>query len=79
MNYKVIYPIDSLDPLPTIKTFDSHYDMDYWIVKNSWGESWGENGYIRILKDSNQTGGECGILMDASYPVIILKNKYKVE
>lgn len=57
---------------------DSHYGMDYWIVKNSWDESWGENGYIRILKDSNQTGGECGILMDASYPVITIKNKYRV-
>ena len=31
MNYKVIYPIDSLDPLPTIKTFDCHYDMEEWI------------------------------------------------
>ena len=31
MNYKVIYPIDSLDPIPTIKTFDSHYDMEEWV------------------------------------------------
>lgn len=31
MNYKVIYPIDSLDPLPTIKTFDCHYDMEEWV------------------------------------------------
>ena len=31
MNYKVIYPIDSLDTLPIIKTFDSHYDMEEWI------------------------------------------------
>ena len=31
MNYKVIYPIDSLDLIPTIKTFDSHYDMEEWV------------------------------------------------
>ncbi|GAV75979.1 Peptidase_C1 domain-containing protein/Inhibitor_I29 domain-containing protein [Cephalotus follicularis] len=41
----------------------------YWIVKNSWGASWGESGYIRMRRDSADNRGTCGIAMEASYPV----------
>lgn len=42
------------------------YTSNYWKVKNSWGSRWGESGYIRMTR----SGDECGILDQASYPVM---------
>jgi C1A family cysteine protease len=43
---------------------------NYWKIKNSWAEAWGESGYIRISKDINQRNGPCGITSSASYPTL---------
>jgi C1A family cysteine protease len=46
--------------------------VDFYKIKNSWGTGWGENGYIRIGRGTqyNNGQGQCGVLLEGSYPVL---------
>ena len=53
--------------------------QDYWLVKNSWGPAWGDRGYIKLARgldaavarerNVSAEAGQCGIAMQASFPV----------
>ncbi|XP_039610673.1 procathepsin L-like [Polypterus senegalus] len=47
--------------------YGSEADQNYWIIKNSWGTQWGENGYMRMART---TTNYCGIASYTLFPVM---------
>jgi len=67
-----IYEGDECTDNPTHAVTIVGYNNDdkYWLIKNSWGTGWGEEGYLRMRKDyTSMPYGMCGLAHYAYYPL----------
>ena len=68
----------NLDHAVALVGYGTMNGLDYYLLRNSWGLQWSENGYMMIGKGNdpatgkpyNDGSGQCGLLLEASYPVM---------
>ncbi|XP_067686240.1 cathepsin L2-like isoform X2 [Haliotis asinina] len=56
-----------LDHAVTVVGYGIQDNKDYWLLKNSWGTSWGEEGYMLLARND---GNMCGVATDATLPLV---------
>ncbi|KAL4502019.1 hypothetical protein ABPG73_020156 [Tetrahymena malaccensis] len=49
----------------TVIGYGKENDMDFWIIRNTWGTKWGENGHVRLIMDDC-----CGIFLNSVFQPI---------
>jgi len=61
-----VCPASGVDHAVLIVGYGSQLGTDYWKIKNSWSDSWGEDGYYRIVAGSNA----CGLATDVVHSAV---------
>jgi len=57
-----------LDHAITAVGYGTQGGQEYYIVRNSWGANWGDNGYINIATTAGHSAGICGIQQTSVWP-----------
>ena len=66
--YSTTYcPARRINHAVTIVGYGVENGKDYWLIKNSWSKSWGDNGYIKFARNNNNM---CNVATYAVYPVV---------
>jgi C1A family cysteine protease len=58
----------TIDHAVVVIGYGTEGGKDYWLLKNSWGTTWGEQGFFRIARTTSKDAGICGMLQLSSYP-----------